>query len=141
MSFGKKLSVRAMSMPGGVAAGIGAAVLMTLIGAMILSWLVASERVGEEGIGYGCMVILPLASMVGCLLAWRCIKHRRAVVCAVTAGGYYLALLAIALAFGGIFDGLGVTALLVLLGGGIALIPAFKTNRGGAYRHKKSFSR
>lgn len=136
MSRKRRPTGRSMSIPAGIAAGIGIALAITVLGAMVLAWLVVTERLGEDAIGWGCMVILPLASAAGSVAAWRLIRHQRLTVSMITCGGYYLALLAIALLFGGGYEGLGVTALLVLLGGGIGLIPALFGGGSGARRHK-----
>lgn len=114
-----KYTGRAFSLPAGI--GIGTAVSLTgmLIGAMILAWLIVSERVGENGIGWGSMVILPLSSAAGAWTAWHLIQHRRLMVCSIQCAAYYLCLLLMALPFGGQYEGMGVTALLVVLGGAI----------------------
>ncbi len=132
----KKRNGRAMSMPAGVGVGVGLCVIVSIIGGVVLAWLVASERVGEMAIGYGCMVIQLLSAALGSVTAWRCIRHNKLAVSGLTVGGYYLLLLIMALSFGNGFSGMGVTALMVLLGGGIVQIPALFGNRSGAYRHK-----
>lgn len=125
-----------MSMPAGIAVGICVSLAIMLGGAMILAWLVTSERMAQSSIGYGVMLIHVLAAAVGALIASGTIKRRRLMVCGITTAGYYLALLMIALLFGGQFQGMGVTALTVLAGGGIAVILGLVGKGSGVRRHK-----
>lgn len=138
MAVKRRMQGRAMSMPAGVGLGAAVSLIITVLGAMILAWMVVTERVEQSSIGYGCMVILPCASMLGCLVANCLIRHRRLMVSLITCAGFYMTLIAIALAFGSGFDGMIVTALMILLGGGIAQIPALIGSRGGVRRHKIS---
>lgn len=129
-------SGKAMSMPAGIAMGIGICILITLFGAVALTWMVSSERLAEDAVGYGCMVILPVAAAGGCMSAGGAVKHRKLMVCGICAAGYYFVLLMTALLFGGQFEGIGVTALMILAGGGISLIPSAAGTRSGAHRRK-----
>lgn len=132
---------RAMSMPGGIGTGVGIAAVVSFVGSAVLAWLVTSERVGEDNVGWGCMIIQMLASALGCLAAWRMIRHRRLLVTGITVLAYYLLLLCIGLVFGGSFEGMGTTAAMVSAGGGIAFIPALVSGGSGVRRHKISVSR
>ena len=132
----KKVTGTAMSMPAGIALGVGVSVVITLIGAMVVAWLVISERLAESAVGYGSMVILLTASLTGCLVGCGMVKSRRLMVCSICVAGYYLALLAVALLFGGQFEGIGVTALFVLLGGAAAVILGLVGNKSGARKYK-----
>lgn len=136
MTKHKKVTGTAASMPAGIGLGVGISIGITVLGAAILAWLVTTERMRESAIGYGVMVILVLAAAAGALTACGAIKHRKLMVCGISAVGYYLALLLFALAFGGQFQGMGVTALMVLLGGGIAAILSLVEKGSGVRRHK-----
>lgn len=127
---------RVMSMPAGIGLGIGVSYGIMLLGAAILAWLILTERVGESAIGWGSMLILTVSAAIGVIAAWRSIRHRRLFVTGLTLAGYYLALLATALAFGGGFTAMGTTAAMVALGGGIATIPALFGGGSGVRRHK-----
>lgn len=130
-----KRTGRSMSIPAGIGIGLGTALAVMVVGAMILAWLIASERAGEDAIGWGGMVILPVASVLGNLCAWGMIRHRRLMITGITTAGLYVLLLLLALPFGGQYEGLGTTALLVALGGGISLIPAALGSGSGARGH------
>ncbi len=133
----KKRNGRVMSMPAGIGLGVGTSGIVTLIGAMVLAWLISTERAGEDAVGWGCMVIQLLASAVGCITAWRVIRHKRLMVTGLTAVSYYLALLIMSLAFGAGFTGMGTTAAMVVLGGGITQFPVLFGGGSGAHKHKK----
>ncbi len=137
MAAKRKGSGRAMSMPAGIGLGIGISCTATLIGAMILAWLISTERVGEPSVGWGCMIIQTAAALLGAITAARAIRHKRLMVTVITAAGYYLLLLVMALAFGGGMTGMGTTAAMVALGGGIAQFPVLFGGSSGAHKRKK----
>ena len=117
MVMNRKVTGRAMSMPAGIAMGVGVSLLLTLLGAIILGWLIDRELLEVNSIGYGAMIILLVASFTGALTAKLRIKHRLMIVCLLNGGGYFLSLLGVtALFFGGQYQGMGVTLALVLAG-------------------------
>lgn len=131
-----KMKGKVMTIPAGICLGIGFSLLCAVLGAAVLCWLVASERVGEASIGYGVMVILMVSAAAGCLLTWGKIRHRRLLVTGLCALGYYLALLAAGMLFGGVREGLAPGAAMIGLGGGISLIPGLLGSGSGARRPK-----
>ena len=117
MISNRKVSGRALSMPAGIGMGVIVSVALTLLGAAAVAWLLSSERMETTQIGYGSMITLLLSSSVGAWIASSTVKHRHMVVCLASGGGYYASLLAItALFFGGQYQGMGVTLLVVLAG-------------------------
>lgn len=136
MTKNKRVTGTAMSMPGGIALGVGISVAITIIGAAILAWLLASERMSETALGYGIMLVLVLASAAGAMTACGAVKRRKLMVSGICCAGYYLALLCVALVFGGQFEGMLVHAVLVLLGGGISVILGLAGNKSGARKYK-----
>lgn len=132
----KKVTGTSMSMPAGIALGFGVSMGITVIGAMVLAWLVLSERLAETAIGYGSIVILLSASAVGAMISTCVVKRRGLMVCGISTAAYYLGLLVIALLFGGQFEGMGVTAVFVLIGGGIAVLLALMGNKSGVKSRK-----
>lgn len=132
---------RAKSMPAGIGIGVLVSLVVTVMGAAIVAWMIVSERIGENGIGWGCMVILPVASAAGAEVAWRLIRHRRLMVCGIQCGAFYLLLLAMALPFGGVYEGMVLTALLVAIGGGISLIPGLIWSGNGGQHYRKTVFR
>ena len=142
MAVRQKLSGRAASMPGGLTAGAVASLSVTILMAALLAMLVESERVQENAIGYGVMVTLVLASFTGAMIAAAKIKRQRLLVCILSAGIYFGMLLATtALFFGGQYSAVGVTALMVLCGGILAILAGLHRDRGGKHPKRRHPSR
>lgn len=111
--------------------GLGVCLGVTVGAAALLAKLVDSETIPWENIGYGVMVLLLLASFLGALTAYGKIKRQRLMVCLMTGGGYFAVLLAMtALFFGGQYDSVGVTFLLILAGSGTAGLLGLRQGRG-----------
>ena len=128
----------AMSLPAGVGIGAALAVVLTLVGTAAVAWLVNTGGLTEDGIGYGAMVILLLSAAAGSWAAISAVKHNRLVV-GMSAGGAYLILLLgmTALFFGGQYQGVVPTALLVLRGSaGAVLIGTRAGDKRITRRHK-----
>lgn len=120
MVMNRKVTGKAMSLPGGIGTGVGIAVLVSLAGALVTAWLVDGSYLPETGFGYGAMVTLLLASGIGAGTAAGLVKHRRLIVCLVTGGVYILLLIGLtAFCFGGQYQGV-VPTLLLVAGGSIA---------------------
>lgn len=127
----QKLTGRAKSMPVGLTLGAVGSLAITLILAIVGAKLVDSGVVTEGAIGYIAMVTLFLASFTGAVIAVGSIKRQKLMVCGLAALIYYCVLLSMtALCFGGQYQGMGVTALMVLCGGGIAAMTVMRQGRG-----------
>ena len=131
-----KYSGGSTAMPGGIIVGVVVSLLVCLAGAALMAWLIVFEKVGETAVNWSAAVILPLASAAGCATAWTRIKQDRLAVCGIFCAAFYCILLLAALPFGGRFEGMGACGLLVLLGGGLTLIPGVFGNRSGARKYK-----
>lgn len=132
MVTNRKPTGRAVSMPAGLAAGAAAALGLTLALAALVAKLVETERLEEGGIGYGVMVILLLSSFTGAMVSAVRIKRQRLLVCLLSSVIYLGILLSMtALFFGGQYSGVGVTAILVLCGGALAILVGLRGERGG----------
>lgn len=117
MTTHKKVTGTASSMGGGLAMGALINIGITILGALVCASMLSSERIAESSIGYCSMTIILLSSILGSLTAVAKIKHRRIYVCALS-GVIYLGMLlaATALFFGGQYQGIGVSSLLILAG-------------------------
>lgn len=131
-------SGRAYSLPAGIVIGTSVSIAISIIGCAVLAWLITGERLQQESIGYGCIAILLLASAGGSATAWKLIGHRQLLICGIQTLVYYGILLMTALPFGGQYEGLLVTAVLVALGGALTLIPGMIGSGSGGHRFKKS---
>lgn len=134
--FGKKkLSGTALSIPAGLGVGLLVGLVVTIAGAALAAWLLATEKIGESSAGYAAMVILALAAAFDALTAVYLIKKQRLQVSMLSGVCYYLTLLAMtALFFGGQYRGMGVSAIIVLA---ISAIIAFLPTKNGTARGKR----
>ena len=135
-----KRNGRALSIPAGLGIGLLISLVLTFAGAAALSHLIGTEKVGEGAMGYGIMIILAIATAMGAWGATSFIKKMYLQISLMAGGCYYLALLAItALFFGGQYQGMGVTAIIVVISClAVAFIPRKNGNpfkmRKKAYR-------
>jgi putative membrane protein (TIGR04086 family) len=127
----KKQGGKAIAMPVGIALGIMVAVVITLLGAILLTSLIAGEKMELEALGYGIMAIQFLGGIIGAVTAMLAIKRQKMQVCLLTGLGYFLVLLASnALFFGGQYEGVLTTGLILLVGCGITAILGSREARG-----------
>lgn len=142
MIMNQKVTGRISSVPAGIAIGEGVSMILTVIGALVTAMLVDRGVIPEERIGYGSLLTLLAASVAGAIVSWKRIRHRRMMVCMIHSAGYYLLLLSIAaLFFGGQYEGMGVTALVVLAGGLCVAMMGLKGERKGNLKISKMMSR
>lgn len=129
-------------MPLGVGMGVIFSVLLTIVGSAVVALLISREALPENGIGYCSIVILILSASISSAVSYGFIKHRRLVVCLLHGFSYYLVLLGCtALFFGGQYQGMGVTALVVLAGCGTVGLLGLKGEKATAIKMKKITSR
>ena len=126
-----KVTGTASSMPAGLAAGWLVNLLLTIIGAGLSGLLISREILPESSIGYCIMLIILASSALGATTSIHRIKRRRAYVSLLSGLIYYGTLLSMtALFFGGQYQGMGVTALLVIAGCGMVLLLGLKGEKG-----------
>lgn len=134
MVVNQKSTGKAMSMPMGLLLGSGVSMAVTLGAAAVLAKLLDSEKLAWENVGSGIVVLLIAASFLGAMVSCGRIKRQRLLVCAASGALYFGMLLAItALFFGGQYEAVWVTGLLILAGSGGAVLPGL---RGGGKRRK-----
>ena len=122
---------RAMSLPGGLAMGLGVSMFVTVAASLILTKLVLGERMQMQNIGYGILILLIAAAFLGAMVAQGRVKRRKLLVCVLSGVVYYGVLLGVtAMFFGGQYSGVGVTGLLILAGSGAAALLATGKGRG-----------
>ena len=131
----KKRSGTALSIPTGLGVGLLIGLSVTIAGAALTAWLIATEKIGEGSAGYAAMVILALSAGLGALTAVYLIKKQRLQVSMLSGVCYYLALLAMtALFFGGQYQGMGVSAIIVLA---VCVVIAFLPLKNSQARGKR----
>lgn len=143
MTTTRKPTGRARSMPAGLAIGALTSLGITLAAAIITAKIVDTGAAKEGNIGYFAMGILLISSYLGSIAAAMSIKHQKLMVCGISGGIYYGMLLGMtALFFGGQYQGMGVTALLVLCGAAIAALTVTGQGRGTkGTKHRKRVHR
>lgn len=125
--YNKKPTGRALTIPGGIAQGVTLSMIVTMLSCTILAWMVDTEKLPWEKIGYGIMVVLLLSSFLGAMLSFQKTKRQRLLVCLLSGFVYFGILLSLtALFFGGQYEAVGVTAALILAGSGSAGILGVK---------------
>lgn len=142
MVVNRKVTGKASSIPAGLALGGAVSLGLTLILAAVIAKLVSGEKLAEENIGYGVMVLLFVSSALGAMVANGKIKRQKLLV-SVSAGVVYMGILLsiTALFFGGQYEAVGVTALLVMGGSLVTVLLGGTHNRGGNRRKLKSVHR
>lgn len=138
MQTKQKYTGRTMSIPAGLGMGLGVSLTITAAAIGILAKLVDSEKLPWERVGYGIMVMLLAASFAGALAAYGKIKRQRLMVCLLTGVVFYGFLLSLtALFFGGQFEGMGVSLLLILAGSGAAGLLGLRQGRGAGQKRAR----
>lgn len=134
--YRKKTTGRAFSIPLGIALALLISLVLTLGGSAAAAALVSAERIGEGAIGYAAMLILAVATLVGAWVSVVFVKRLRLQVAMLFGGCYYLLLLATtALLFGGQYQGMGVTAMIILAAS--ALVAFMPMSNAKTWKKKK----
>ncbi len=137
LSFAKKNT--ASSIPSGIAWGLVLSLIMTLVGVVVTAILLDKEWIKEEAVGYGAVITLMISTCAGAIMAAKRIKRLRMQMCLLSGGVYYVSLLIVtALFFGGQYEGMGVTALVVL---GCAVATGFLGANGGIKKKTMRFKK
>lgn len=140
MVMNQKPTGRALSMPAGLFWGGAVSLVITIISAAILAKLLDAEILAWENVGYGVMALLLLSTVSGAVTAYSKIKRQRLITCLLSGVIYLGILMSItALFFGGQYDSVGVTAVLVL--GGSCAAGLLGMRNGGGGKRKKSIMR
>ena len=128
----RKPSGTAASLPAGIGIGVVIAVALTVAGTSLVAWMLNSGNMTEAGVGYSAMVILLVSAAVGSWFAEMLVKHRYLVVGLSTGAAYFVLLLGLtAFFFGGQYQGVVPTGLLILGGSAAAVLVG---NRSGGNR-------
>ncbi len=131
MVANQKVTGTASSLPEGIAIGAGTSIAITFIAILIVAKLIDSGTMQENAIGYSAIGILLIASISGSIVSSRRIRRKHILVCGLSGITYFLTLLAMtALFFGGQYDGITVTLLMILCGSGVAILLGKQKGRG-----------
>lgn len=138
MTINAKVTGTATTIPKGLILAALVSLGITAALSALTAWLILSRTLPESGVGYCAMGILLLSSAAGAVTAINCIKRLRFQMGVASGAIYFICLLIItALFFGGIYDGVGVTALMILCGSGLVILLGNSgQNRAGCRRRK-----
>ena len=139
MTTRHKVTGRASSVPAGLAAGALVSILMTAIICIIGGWMIGSEMIEQNKIGYFSITALISSSILGSVVASKKVQRKQFLITLASGGIYFAILTAVTIIFfRGSFRGMGVTFLTVMIG---TLASALLTIRGQKARigrqHKK----
>ena len=133
---------RALSMPTGLATGLSIGLATTVILSALLAKLVSTEKVEWGSVGYGIMIILLITSAIDSKATCFMIKRRKLIGCLLAGLLYWLSLIMItALFFGGQYDGMGVTGVIVFCGSAIVCLLESKGEKRKNANTRRSISR
>ena len=127
---------RASTIPAGLAMSAGVSLGLTLLGSAVTAWLILRGSFPPGWAGYCAMVILLLSGAAGAATAVSRIQRLRMQMALAAGGIYYACLLLITgVVFGGQYQGMGVTGLMVLCGSGLVIL------LGGADKNRRTHRR
>ena len=133
MTVNHKVTGTAWSTPAGLAFGGAVSLGITMLLSALAALMVLRGHLSPDSIGYCSMAILLLSAAAGSAGAIGKIKRCRVRMCMAAGAIYYGSLLVItALFFGGVYHGMGATALMVLCGSG--LVSLLGAGSGGRRR-------
>ncbi len=131
MAAKRKMFSSGVSIPVGIVIGAAVSVAVMLLGALLAACLVMSETLSMDGIGSAASGISAIAAALGCWIASAMTKKQKLLVCGLTAIAFFLVMLSTtAVFFNGVYNGIGLTALMILLGVGASLLPGLRKNSG-----------
>lgn len=138
----KKITGRAASVPAGLAIGALVSVAVTVLISAIGAYLVINEMLPQEQIGYCSIFALLASSILGAITAANRVKHRNLVVSLLSGLAYFVILLSVtALFFGGQYEGVGVTFIVILLGTAAAALITSREGNGRSNRKRRKTQR
>ncbi len=142
MTVNQKPSGRAVSMPRGLTMGALTSMAITLALTALFARLTEAEVIGEGKIGYYVMGMLFAGAFFGAAVASGRIKRQRLMVCLLSGLVYFLMLMSItALFFGGQYEAVGVTAILVAGGSLLPVLSMDPSKRGGKGKRRRGHNR
>ncbi len=134
----QKATGRASSMPMGLCLGACVSIAITLLSIWILAKMLDAGMLSWERTGYGVMILLIVSAFFGTITSKVKIKRRTAMVCTLSGLIYFGILLSItALFFGGQYEAVGETAMLILAGSGTAGLVGETRKKGGQRKRKR----
>ena len=137
MTTGQKTQGKGRTIPGSILLATGSELTLTLILCGVLAKLVDAEVLPEKTIPYSVWGILLISSFAGARISCRKAGHHNLLCCLLHGFAFLACLFSVnALFFEGQYDGVGGTALVVLLGCLLGIL-SFRKNGQRKKRRKK----
>lgn len=131
-----KRSGKGLSIPAALGFGTAASIIVTIAGAVIVTWLLAGERIGENKLTSMIILIQIAAAIAGGATATTLTNSKRLLVSMLSGTCYFLVLIALtALVFDGQYQGVGWSALAIE--GCSAIIAVLPTRKQALHRKRK----
>lgn len=138
MKINQKVSGRAVSMPAGLLNGLGVSAGVTVLGAVITAKLLDAGKIELNSVGYAIMIILLAASFLGSLCSQKRIKRQYLAVSVLSGVVFFMTLISsTALFFGGQYEAVLPTGILIMGGSVLTLFISTRQNRGFNRRKKR----
>lgn len=134
----KKRSMQ--SLPFAILYGVGASVIISLIGSVAGASFINAGRIGERGYSYLCSIIWIVATILGCVVAGKVIRDKKYIAGIASGLGYTVILSAVQiLFFDSEFSSLrsGIFCIFAGVGLSILLLKGKKRNNKKKYTYKK----
>lgn len=122
----------------GVLGGVISCVAVSLIFAALAAALIAKGNAAESTAKYFAIVTILLSAFIGTLIAWKMAGRKPAQICGLVTCVYcFMLVCANVFAFDGVFTNVGLSVLMILLGGAGTCLIAMKkgTKRKTKRRH------
>ena len=133
----KRMKGKTLSLPVGIGIGIAVSMALTVGGAMLLAVLINGEQMGFASLSTAISLIHLIASFAGTYLATALTQQKKLITASATAAGYLIVLLGMtALLFGGQYEGVWLSLLMVLLGAGCVILLDLRGSKSPARKHK-----
>ena len=129
---------KAWSLAGGIGVGICTATLWTLVAAVITGKLLDLEILSRSYVGYASLAILISSAWLGSMVSLGKTRRKKLMACIATGVGYLFVLLGTtAMFFGGRYEAVAVTALVIAGGSALALLSGKYAQKGSGRKNRR----
>ncbi len=134
----KRMGKATSSIPLGLGCSVLVSMTVTLLAAVVMTFLIAGEYMQEAAMPTGAAIAMLLASIAGSLTVIIKIGQKTLWMCLASGAIYYLCLLAMtAMFFGGQYAQMGVSGVAVLIGSAVVILLSLRGSRGRNRRRIK----
>ena len=133
--MGKQESKAKTTMLSAILIGTATSILTSVIGAAITAWVISTGKAPQSGTNTAGWIILFLSAACGSWIASKMAEGKKLQTAMITGGAYLMILILMtALFFGGQYQGMGVSGIIVF---GVCAIIAFLPTKNSPARGKR----